>query len=51
MSPEQFKELLQARIGDLDIDALRQEVSRFVSDATQLEIWSREYFLLIYIFR
>jgi hypothetical protein len=45
MSPEQFKELLQARIGDLDIDALRQEVSRFVRDTTQLKIWSRAYFL------
>ena len=45
MSPEQFKELLQARIADLDIDVLRQQVSRFVSDATQLKIWSRAYFL------
>jgi len=45
MSPEQFMGLLQTRIQSLDVDSVRQEVSRFVRDNNQLKIWSRDYFL------
>ena len=45
MSQEQFIDLLQTRIQSLDVDSVRQEVSRFVRDSSQLKIWSRDYFL------
>lgn len=45
MSPEQFTELLRARIESVDIDSLRREIGRFLRDTDQLQIWSREYFL------
>jgi predicted nucleotidyltransferase component of viral defense system len=45
MSPQQFMELLRGRILSLDVDSLRLEVSRFVREADQLQIWSRDYFI------
>ena len=45
ISQEQFIDLLQTRIQSLDVDSVRQEVSRFVRDSSQLKIWSRDYFL------
>lgn len=45
MSPEQFMNLLRARIQELDVDSMRLEVSRFLKDTSQLKIWSRHYFL------
>jgi hypothetical protein len=38
---------LRSAIGELDVDAARDEVSRFVRDPSELTIWSREFFLEI----
>jgi len=45
MTPRQFMELLRARIQSLDVDSVRLEVSRFVRETDQLQIWSRDYFM------
>jgi len=36
--------LLRERIASLDINAARQDVSRFIADKTELDIWSPEFF-------
>lgn len=45
LTPQQFMELLRARIQSLDVDSVRLEVSRFVRETDQLQIWSRDYFM------
>jgi len=45
MTSAQFMELLRGRIHALDVDSVRKEVSRFVREPDQLQIWSRNYFL------
>lgn len=42
---QEFMGLLRARIQSLDVDSVRLEVGRFVQEAGQLQIWSRDYFL------
>jgi len=45
MSPDRFMKLLRDRASSLDVDSVRDEVSRFIKDHEQLRIWSRDYFL------
>lgn len=40
-----FRRLLEARIQSLDIKATRRDVQSFVRTPSQLDIWSREYFM------
>ncbi|MCH8545002.1 MAG: nucleotidyl transferase AbiEii/AbiGii toxin family protein [Alcanivorax sp.] len=40
-----FRDMLEARIQTLDIDAARLDVQPFLRTPAQLDIWSREYFL------
>lgn len=45
MSKEQFKTILRARIADVSINVVKDDVVRFVRDAKTLDIWSEKYFL------
>ncbi|KGK40947.1 hypothetical protein LH51_18500 [Nitrincola sp. A-D6] len=45
LTPDVFTAWLESRIGNLDVDSAREDVARFLSDTTPLEIWSRDYFL------
>ena len=45
MTSAQFMGLLRERVHSLDVDSVRMEVSRFVREPDQLQIWSRNYFL------
>lgn len=44
LTSEIFMGWLEHRIDDLDVEAARGDVHRFVSDAKLLDIWSRDYF-------
>lgn len=44
LEPQDFAALLQARIDTLDVDSARQDVMRFIGDATPLKIWTQDYF-------
>ncbi len=45
MSEGEFRSLLAARIGSVDIDQIRKEVEPFVKDPAALTLWSKEFFL------
>jgi len=45
LSPQQFQELLYAKIKTLDLESAKFDVLPFISDARELDIWSVEYFL------
>lgn len=45
MDEAAFRRLLEARIQSLDIKAARRDVQPFVRTPSQLDIWSREYFM------
>lgn len=45
MSPDRFMKLFRDRASSLDVDSVRDDVSRFIKDHEQLRIWSRDYFL------
>ncbi len=47
VSKELLKEQLEKKIGDLDIDSAKLDIRRFIDDDKKLDIWSREYFLLL----
>lgn len=42
--PDTVRELLRARIASLDFGAARADVVPFIKDASQLELWSPEFF-------
>ncbi|GAA4334383.1 nucleotidyl transferase AbiEii/AbiGii toxin family protein [Flaviaesturariibacter amylovorans] len=44
ISEEQFRELLTKRIESVSFASIREDVVRFIPDATKLEIWSPQYF-------
>jgi len=44
---ESLKKLLAEKISDLDIEATKLDIKRFIKDDKALEIWSREYFQLL----
>ena len=44
LNSQDFAALLQARIDTLDVDSARQDVTRFISDAAPLKIWTQDYF-------
>lgn len=39
--------LLKSRIEDLDINAAKRDVIRFISDSKELDIWSKEFFHML----
>jgi ribosomal protein L16/L10AE len=39
-----FHTMLQQRIADLDVEAARSKVTRFLPDPTSVELWSRAFF-------
>ena len=41
---EEFRQLLDARIDAVDMDKVKADISRFISDRKRLEIWSAKYF-------
>lgn len=45
LQPEQFLELLSARIAGLDVNSARDDVRRFIRTPEQLSIWSQKYFM------
>ena len=47
LQPTELGEILQARILSLDVNLARQDIVRFISDTTSLNIWSQEYFAQI----
>lgn len=42
-----FKELMQQRINELDVDGAIKEVSPFIKDKSGFEFWSKDYFKLL----
>ena len=44
LSKESLDKLFEAKIESLDIDSAKADVTRFLRDTTQTDIWSREYF-------
>lgn len=47
LQPTELGDILQARILSLDVNLARQDIVRFISDTTSLNIWSQEYFAQI----
>ncbi len=45
LTPERFKDRLRQRIRQVDLQAVREDVKRFVPDTRSLEVWSTPYFL------
>lgn len=45
MSKEQFVDTLKERLAISDIDLVKQDVSRFIKNSQELDIWSNDYFL------
>jgi len=44
ITEQQFRELLSARIGTVDMDRVKADIRRFIPDQKVLEIWSAKYF-------
>jgi len=44
MSADDARALLHRKIDTLDVDAAREDVSRFVPVPSDLDLWSREFF-------
>jgi hypothetical protein len=44
MSPEDFRQLLEARISSVSIDRAKEDILPFIKDYSRLDIWSRQYF-------
>lgn len=44
ITPDQFKELLFQKIEAVSIDAVKDDVVRFIKDDRSIKIWSKEYF-------
>lgn len=44
LSEQTFRELLNRRIDTVSFDSIREDVARFIPDASVLDIWSPEYF-------
>lgn len=47
LGPEEAAEMLRKRIENLDVQAAREDVARFVPSPRDLDLWSREFFLQI----
>lgn len=47
LNEELFKELMDKRINELDVDAAIKEVSPFIKDESGFEFWSKDYFKLL----
>ncbi len=47
LTPEQFKQLLKAKINSTNIEMVKADVHRFVINPQELDIWSTNYFLQI----
>lgn len=45
MTKPEFKQLLQRRIEDVNLERAKTDISRFIPDTKILEIWSKKYFL------
>ncbi len=45
MSNEEFLELLRVKIESTSINAIKEDVVRFIDDENKLSIWSKQYFL------
>lgn len=41
----QFMDLLKKKLANTNIDMIKQDVTRFIKDPKELDIWSNEYFL------
>jgi hypothetical protein len=44
LSEKKFKQMLNERIDTVSIDAVKEDIIRFIPDPQRLEIWSRQYF-------
>lgn len=44
LTKEGFKELLLARIEDVNLNRAKADVARFIPDSSKLDIWSKDYF-------
>lgn len=44
ITEQEFRELLSARIGTVDMDRVKADIRRFIPDQKVLEIWSAKYF-------
>lgn len=45
LSKDDFQEALHERLATTDIESVKQDVSRFIFDQRDIEIWSNDYFL------
>jgi len=45
MTKPEFRQLLQQRIEDVNLERAKTDISRFIPDTKILEIWSKKYFL------
>jgi hypothetical protein len=44
LTEKQFRKLLDERIDAVSINAIKEDIIRFIPHPEQLDIWSREYF-------
>lgn len=44
ISVEEFRELLKAKIDEVDMSRVKADISRFIPDAKVLDVWSPKYF-------
>ena len=47
VSKEEFMQQLKEKLGNTDINLVKQDVLPYVYDSHELDIWSNEYFLQV----
>ena len=47
VSKEEFMQQLKEKLGNTDINLVKQDVLPYVDDSHELDIWSNEYFLQV----
>ena len=47
VSKEEFMQQLKGKLGNTDINLVKQDVLPYVDDSHELDIWSNEYFLQV----
>lgn len=47
MNKEQFLKSLKERIATTDVDTVKSDVIRFIKNRNELDIWSKDYFLML----
>ena len=45
LTKDGLRDMLENKIGTLDIESVKVDIRRFIKDKNTLDIWSRDYFL------